>query len=57
MLLFACMLVVGALSGCGNSESDTAAANKLVVYSPNSEEIIKTIIPCSRRKQGLRLSW
>ncbi|RJG21726.1 ABC transporter substrate-binding protein [Paenibacillus thiaminolyticus] len=53
MLLLACMLVVGALSGCGNSESDAASSNKLVIYSPNSEEIIKTIIPMFEKKTGI----
>ncbi|MCM3342008.1 ABC transporter substrate-binding protein [Paenibacillus sp. MER TA 81-3] len=53
MLLIACMLVVGALSGCGNSESDSASSNKLVIYSPNSEEIIKTIIPMFEKKTGI----
>ncbi|MGM1049444.1 MAG: ABC transporter substrate-binding protein [Bacillota bacterium] len=53
MLLIACMLVVGALSGCGNSESDSGSSNKLVVYSPNSEEIIKTIIPMFEKQTGI----
>ncbi|MED5020092.1 ABC transporter substrate-binding protein [Paenibacillus chibensis] len=53
MLLVACMLVLGALSGCGNSESSKEKENKLVVYSPNSEEIIKTIIPMFEKQTGI----
>ncbi|OPA76247.1 iron ABC transporter substrate-binding protein [Paenibacillus selenitireducens] len=53
ILLLACMLVMGALSACGNSESESAASNKLVVYSPNSEEIIKTIIPMFEKQTGI----
>ena len=43
----------GALSGCGSSESDSASSNKLVIYSPNSEEIIKTIIPMFEKQTGI----
>ncbi|TCZ76293.1 extracellular solute-binding protein [Paenibacillus albiflavus] len=52
-LLLACTLFVGALSGCGNGDSDGASSNKLVVYSPNSEEIIKTIIPMFEKETGI----
>ncbi|MDK8183333.1 ABC transporter substrate-binding protein [Paenibacillus sp. UMB4589-SE434] len=53
ILVMACMLFMGALSGCGNNESEQAASNKLVIYSPNSEEIIKTIIPMFEKQTGI----
>ncbi|WP_195575437.1 ABC transporter substrate-binding protein [Paenibacillus sp. 1001270B_150601_E10] len=53
IFLIACILVTGLLSGCGSNESGSGASNKLVVYSPNSEEIIKTIIPMFEKKTGI----
>jgi len=53
LMLAACMMFVGVLSGCGGSESDSGSSNKLVIYSPNSEEIIKTIIPMFEKKTGI----
>ncbi|WP_314585756.1 extracellular solute-binding protein [Paenibacillus terrigena] len=53
MLLIACMFVMTALTGCGSGEKESASSNKLVVYSPNSEEIIKTIIPMFEKQTGI----
>lgn len=53
ILLLTCVLIIGVLSGCASSDSDSGASNKLVIYSPNSEEIIKTIIPMFEKQTGI----
>ena len=50
LLIFSLMLFV---SACGNG--DEKDENKLVIYSPNSEEIINTIIPMFEKETGIKV--
>ena len=56
-LVIVLTLVVGLLAGCGNSngnnESASKNSDKLVVYTPNSESIINTIIPLFEKETGI----
>lgn len=53
MLFLSIVMVIG-LAGCGGSDSTSGKeSTKLVVYSPNSEEIIKTIIPMFEKQTGI----
>lgn len=49
------VLGVTCLTGCGGSteNKDDAQSNKLVIYSPNSEDIINTIIPSFEEETGI----
>ncbi len=40
------------LAACGSEEDN---ANKLVIYSPNSEDIINTIIPMFEQETGIEV--
>lgn len=51
-LMLVSALIAGTLSACGGG-SKSSQENKLVVYSPNSEEIIKTIIPMFEKQTGI----
>jgi iron(III) transport system substrate-binding protein len=50
-------VVMGLLVGCGNSssngESADKGAGKLVIYTPNSESIINTVIPLFEKQTGI----
>lgn len=50
MLLFSFMVVI---SACGND--DDKDEDKLVIYSPNSEDIINTIIPMFEKETGIKV--
>jgi len=52
ILLLAFTMLAGVLSACGGG-SKSSKENKLVVYSPNSEEIVKTIIPMFEKQTGI----
>lgn len=50
------IFTVSLLTGCGGAKSTTNSekdSNKLVVYSPNSEDIINTIIPMFEKETGI----
>lgn len=58
-LLTATVLTIGSFVGCGsksdpqNPDSGNEASKKLVIYSPNSEDIINTIIPMFEDETGI----
>ncbi|QTH43302.1 extracellular solute-binding protein [Cohnella sp. LGH] len=52
ILLLAFTMLAATLSACGGG-SKASKENKLVVYSPNSEEIVKTIIPMFEKQTGI----
>ncbi|WEK55468.1 MAG: extracellular solute-binding protein [Candidatus Cohnella colombiensis] len=56
-LIAVAALSVGLLAGCGSSDSKNESASKdsgkLVVYTPNSESIINTIIPLFEKETGI----
>ncbi|SHJ91760.1 iron(III) transport system substrate-binding protein [Clostridium amylolyticum] len=56
-LVTAVALSLGTLVGCGGGEKagDTKDSKKLVVYSPNSEDIINTIVPMFEKETGIKV--
>ncbi|MGY3724465.1 iron(III) transport system substrate-binding protein [Granulicatella balaenopterae] len=52
--LAASVLALG-LVGCSNGATDDNAADKLVVYSPNSEGLINATIPAFEQKYGVEV--
>jgi ABC-type Fe3+ transport system, periplasmic component len=55
-LVTAVVLGVTALVGCGEGKTATTTeSKKLVVYSPNSEAIINTIIPMFEKETGIKV--
>jgi len=58
-IVTAAMLGVTSLVGCGGASSGTAEggkeSKKLVIYSPNSEDIINTIIPMFEDETGINV--
>ncbi|MNI03097.1 Iron uptake protein A1 precursor [compost metagenome] len=55
-LAMALVLVMGLLAACGSSDSKGGSAKgstKLVVYTPNSEDIINTLIPMFEKQTGI----
>lgn len=51
----ATMLALTSLVGCGGAGKAKGESNKLVVYSPNSEDIINTIIPIFEEETGIEV--
>lgn len=55
------IVMVGLFAGCGGTNSSTEgssskkSSDKLVVYSPNSEDIINTIIPMFEKETGIKV--
>lgn len=43
------------LTACNNVESQDAGSDELVLYSPNSEELITTIVPLFEEETGIRV--
>lgn len=52
-LATAFILAIALLAGCGSSSSKGGSSKKLVVYSPNSEDIVNTIIPMFEKDTGI----
>lgn len=52
-LIIALVLVASSLVGCGGGKS--SGSDKLVVYSPNSEDIINSIIPKFEKETGIKV--
>lgn len=58
MMLVLSLLMVGTVSACSNAEdggNQEEEENKLVVYSPNSEGLIKATIPLFEQKTGIKV--
>lgn len=50
------VLMVGLLAGCGKTDTTgDGTSDKLVVYSPNSEDIINLIIPMFEKETGIKV--
>ncbi|WP_141506357.1 ABC transporter substrate-binding protein [Paenibacillus luteus] len=55
-LITSLVLIVGLLAACGSASKDEGgnkASTKLVVYTPNSEDIINTLIPMFEKQTGI----
>lgn len=56
--LLSIFLVLGlilSLAACGGKEESGDESNKLVVYSPNSEDMINLIIPMFEKETGIKV--
>ncbi|MCF6464370.1 ABC transporter substrate-binding protein [Clostridium sp. Cult2] len=55
VLAMVSILVIGSLVGCGKTDTAGGSSDKLVVYSPNSEDIINLIIPMFEKETGIKV--
>ena len=49
------LLMLGSLAACSSNESNSKDDNTLVIYSPNSEGLIKATIPLFEQKTGIKV--
>lgn len=56
-IAIALILVTGMLSACSTSKDSGSNknSNKLVIYTPNSEDIINTVIPLFEKETGIKV--
>lgn len=55
MVLFSMVLTITACGGKKESANDSSKDNTLVVYSPNSEGIVNTLIPAFEEETGIKV--
>jgi iron(III) transport system substrate-binding protein len=56
--LIAAVVLLFSLAACGNSDEKTSTkeeSKKLVIYSPNSEDMINTLIPMFEKETGIKV--